>query len=488
MSVTITAQAPDNVFTKRLKITKYSDGRRKVQLSSNILAMIGFEKGTKVVEQNLGWGFGYMVHLSEQMPLIRNVKRIYSREYKTKRNNPFELTFETTSKAILNSIPDDCDYVHVTLSQGKMRFLPLINKVGLRLKNMMQSKDPFSIFSACTSGIDAHAAASEGFTVDHILEYRPNEKRDKNRDLSETGALSVLANLDVKNVFNEDIEKVDVDILDAYYRINPSSLFTISLQCCEFSSLKSKKSREMSFDEGTSTLDMAYDGLRIIDKLQPPAILMEQVEGFVGSDIFKMWDLRLRKWGYRTFYKVIDARDHGGLSPRKRLFHFATTLPVSFDFPEEMQRNVEPIWNHHIDKYLGEPRATVERGKKHLYLGELRDVTHSESIRKGDECGRLRVVDQSSIHFPALTKSQRRMAKDSLYIKYKDRYLMPSLELEAEIMGLPLDFNLSINNQDTTSEILGQAVDWPVYKSIIQKVKQHFSNFLFGVNLKSSIA
>lgn len=476
--ITASINTPD-VFTKILTIIRYQNGTRKVQISSNLLAPLGFEKGVKVIENHEGDSNGYTVRLSKDFPLVTHTKRVYSRTYATRRSNPFELTFETSSKRILSSIPDYVDKVHVTMTYGLLRIVPILNNVAKRIEAFMKRKRPFSIFGACTSGVDLHAAKSEGFDIDSVVEYRPAEARDQGKDRTETGMLSVLSNLEVKQAFNENIEEIDVEMLKAYYDKYPSSLFTISLNCCEFSNLKPESKKKESFEDGTSTLDMAYDGLRIIEKLKPPMVLLEQVGGFwTNSDLGRMWSLRLRRWGYHVYQAVLNGLDYGCNSPRPRFYLFATILPSEFSFPTEEPRRTVPIWNDLVTKYIGEEVTVVERGKQVTYVGSLRDVSHSKSLMDGLLVGRARVIDRDSLYCPSLSRSQSQMAKDSVTIEYDGRLLFPSLEFEAEIMGIPDSFDNSINNCEVASQIHGQSVDYTLYKKIIQSVKGHILSFL----------
>lgn len=458
----VTAIAPSDLATKQLKITQYSDGKRKVQISTNLLQLFGYEKGCKVIENSLGEGLGYVIKKAEQFPLTNKVKQIYSRFYKQRKCNPFETTYETSAKKILDpSIPSHCTHVHITITHEGIYVKPIENLVAERIQKMLTTKDPYSIFGACTSGVDLHAAASQGFNVNSVLEWRPQEKRDK-RDLTETGLMSVLGNVPVKQVFNEDITTVSEDMLDWLTRNSQSTVFTISLQCDDISNVKSNSLKDKSLTDLSSTLDMALDGLRIIKKLKFPMVLLEQVAPFAKSQVGDIWDLRLRKMGYKTYSKVIDARDHDGYSSRKRYFHFATTLPVDFSFPEETARNTEPVWDRLVAKYLP----------------KMRNVTHSKAMQDGLACGRLRTITKDSVSTPTLLKSQQRMAKDSCVVMDGDQIYFPTLEMESEIMGIPEDFNLSMNSATVSSEIIGQGVDYPLYAQIMAKVKEHITSFL----------
>lgn len=86
--ITASINTPD-VFTKVLTIIRYQNGTRKVQISSNLLAPLGFEKGVKVIENHEGDSNGYTVRLSKDFPLVTHTKRVYSRTYATRRSNPY---------------------------------------------------------------------------------------------------------------------------------------------------------------------------------------------------------------------------------------------------------------------------------------------------------------------------------------------------------------------------------------------------------------
>lgn len=458
---TVQVKSPSELATKQLKITQYGEGKRKVQISSNLLELLGWSKGCKVVENSLGLGLGYMIKKAEDSPLAHKVKKIYSRYYKQRKNNPFETTYETSAKRILDvSIPDSCTHVHITITREGILVKPMENLVAARIEKLLKMEDPYSIFGACTSGIDLHAAASQGFTINSVLEWRPQEKRDK-RDLTETGIMSVMGNVEVKQVFNEDITTVSEDMLDWLTQKNQSGLFTISLQCDDLSNVKPKSLKDRDLINTSSTLDMLLDGLRIIKKLKFPMVLLEQVAPFANSQLGDVWDLRLRKLGYQTFSAVIDARDHDGYSSRRRFFHFATTLPNSFSFPEKTPRNTEPVWDKLVSKYLG----------------KMRDVTHSKALQDGLKCGRLRTITRDSISTPTLLKNQQRMAKDSCVVMDGEQIFFPTLEMEREMMGIPSDFNFDVNSGTIASEIIGQGVDYPLYAQIIAKIKEHIQEF-----------
>lgn len=466
----VQVNVPSNLATKNLKVTRYENGKRKLQISSNFLPLFGFEKGKKVIEKSLGKGKGYSIILAnEEDASIAKTKRVYGRTYKRRSNNPFETLTETSNQTLINeSIPHECDSVNVVFKFGILVIKPIINKASERIKKIIDSKTPFSVFAACTSGVDAHITQNAGFQIDSVLEYRPHEKRDKNRDLSETGVMAAIENCKVANVFNEDIYKVNTSQLAQHTQNLQSSLLTISLQCDDFSNAKSKKLKEQSFIEGSSTLDMAYNGLKLIEALEFPMILMENVPNFAKSDIGQMWDLQLRRMGYTTYSSILDARDFGGYTSRSRYFHFATSLPVSFRFPETMPLNTEKLW----DKFIA-PR-----------INDFRDVSHTKTIKEAITSGRLRTLDGNCTYSGSPMKSQSRQAKDSLYIRENegDPFLFPDEQLLKDLMTIPESYTLNSVNGEQATEIIGQSLDGSLYRYIIENIKAHINLFLKKVN------
>ncbi len=463
---TASVHIPSDFMSKRLKITRYACGKRKIQISSNWLPLYLFEQGTPVVENVLAENEGYEVVLAEDAPCKKHQKRIYQRTYAKRTNQPFECLFETTAKRILDvSIPKACDFVHVVFTAGRLVVKPWFNALASRIDAFCKNEEPFSIFAACTSGIDSFCAVQQGFVVNSILERRPQSKRDK-VDLTETGVLTAIGNIQTKHVFNEDINHVDASFVAESVAQAPSSLFTISLECSEFSCVKSSKYKAQALDDLSSSLDMIFDGIRLIDALQPPMILLEQTIGFNANPLGSAWNLRLRRMGYQVYEMTMKASEYGGITHRPRYFSFATSLPYEFVPPVPTPISEEPLWS-----WLVEP-----------FMHKMRDVTHSKSLQDGLKCGRLRIITPQSTVAPTLLRSQRQQCKDSVVVQTEDgRLLWPTLEQERMLMTLPDSFSLDNVAESTASQILGQAVDCMTYTKILQSIRQHISGFLNSI-------
>ena len=200
-----------------------------------------------------------------------------------------------------------------------------------------------------------------------------------------------------------------------------------------------------------------YDALKIIEASNFPYILLEQVPGFMSSEAYAIMETKLRKWGYSVHKNIMDSRDYGGLTSRKRFYMFATSFETDFAWPETVQRNESSIWEEYILSSL--PR--------------LRDVTHSESIQDGAACGRLRVINKDSVCSPTFLKSQDRMAKDSVVVELEGRYYFPDIELMKTLMEIPTSFSTEAVSLSQGCEIIGQSVDFAMHTQIVQSVKHH---------------
>lgn len=470
-AVNLSIYPPSKMATKQLALQHCSDGRRKIRVSTNWLPLFGFEKGTEVVEELIGEGKGLVVRWAKETD--KKTKKVYQRSYPTRRNNPIETQLDIQSQTLLDkAIPADAEFVHVTFTKGRATIVPVTRRQARRIQKAKEAKDLMSAFVACSSGVDMHSLHETGFRIDTLLEYRPNEKRDK-KDLTETGALNAIANVPVKNLINEDIGEIDLVRLAKATSSSPSTLFHLSLQCDEFSPLKAKTLKERALCDLSTSADMVFDALRIIETQEFPAILLENVGGFMDSEANAIFETKLRKWGYRVHKSIMHSPEHEGLTNRKRYYMFATSFDAPFEWPEPQPVREEPIWNEHIAPYLD----------------DLRDVTHSKSIQdgaKGIDGGkpRLRVITPESSRSPTFVKSHDRMNKDSVVVQMPDgRFLFPDASMVQRLMRVPESFNLNSVSKTIATEILGQSIDYTMHTRIIESVKRHLelaSAGLFG--------
>lgn len=449
-----TVYAPETA-TKNLSLQNCSAGRKLV-VSTNWLPLFGFDKDAQTVEEIIGEGKGIIVRLATSSDVKR--KKVYIRSYKNRKNNPLETMLDIRSQSLLDqAFQKDTTSVHITFTHGKITIKPITTRQAKRIQLAKSASDLLSAFVACSAGVDATSLYSEGFRIDSVLEWRPHEKRDNDRDFSETGALNFISNIPVKNLINEDINEVDVGMIAKLVSQSKTTLFNISLQCDDFSNVKAKSLKERSLEDLSTSSDMVYSALRIIEESNFPFISLEQVPGFMTSEAYAIMETKLRKWGYTVYKNIMESRDYDGLTSRKRFYMFATSFDVPFAWPEQAERRTTPIW----DEYIAPA------------LSRLRDVTHSKSIQDGAACGRLRVIDRKSTCAPTFLKSQDRMAKDSVVVQDGDRFLFPDVELMQTLMQFPKSFSTDAVSLSVASEIIGQSVDYGMHHKVVQAMKRH---------------
>ena len=465
----VKVNVPD-IATKQLAFRQRA-GRRVLTISSNLLTLFGFTKGDDVIETSLGKGKGMVIERCYDLFSDAPTKKVYSRTYPRRKNNPLETLLEVSSQKLLNeSFPKECSRVHVRFERGRVTITPLQTVSERGVANAHRA-DPGSTFAALTSGVDLASLRSEGFSVSAILEWRPQESRDKT-DLTETGALCALANSGpLHALFNEDVTSAALNEIEHAMSRNPVMLFHASPQCDDHTPLKAGKLKERHNDEATSSEDMIIDLLNVIERLATPVVLFENVAGMLDSAAYKVASLRLRRWGYTCHEHVGDARLYGGLTSRRRAYVVFTLLDAPFAFEDPFTEREKDAW------------AQVS-----FDLNECRDVSHSKSLQDGKECGRLRRITPQSKSIPTPVKSQARMAKDSIVIEPEDGvFLWPTENQLKRFLGIE-DVDMASVSATIASEIIGQSIDRPHHASILRSLKNHISAWREGVSETSRMA
>jgi DNA (cytosine-5)-methyltransferase 1 len=446
--------------TKSLKLQTFGGDKKKLVVSTNWLPLFGFTKEAFTKEELIGKNKGLRISLVG--PSEEGAKKVYTRTYKSRRNNPHETLLDIRKQSLIQeAFPENCTKVQVVFKYGEILILPVSNKKLEAIEKFKKADDKYSTFLALSSGVDGVSLTRNGFSISTLLEYRPNEKRDKN-DLSETGALNALSNFGVGTLINEDIMDLDLEKLCELTQKSNHTFAHFSPQCDDFSNLKAKSLKEASMEDGSTTIDMVYDVLKIIEAFMFPTLLIENVTGFFeNSDAGRILQARLKRFGYEVHYDQYDARDYGGHTSRVRGFLFASLLGTEFKKPSKVERNCTAIWEEFI-----EPK---------IASGQLRNVSHSVSLQKGIKSKRVRLITRDSLYSSTFAKSQSRCAKDSVYIydEQKGEYYFPTTGLMAELMGIEMDFNAV--GDTIASEIVGQSLCVNTHRSILNSVKEHIA-------------
>lgn len=431
--------------TKQLAIQRTTDQKKKLVISSNFLRLFGFEPGALTREVPLGRGKGFKVELVTHPAPGERLKKVYEREYKRRTNNPLEAMLDIRRQELFDCIPEGTERVHVKFERGVIHITPA--------GEPKKSYQDLRALVCCSSGVDAMQLHKAGFAIAGLVEWRPSEKRDA-RDLTETGIMSSIGNFPVEHVINEDIMTLNLSKLAADLIDTPISLMIASPVCSDFSLVKRTAFKDTHYEDGTSTLDMSYDLLRLVEVFRPATFLIEQVPGYISSDVYKMVSLRMRRWGYKEYSGVYNAPDYGGVTLRKRAYAFFSTLCSGFEF-------------------LPCPPLVTAWSIVEKHLADCRNVTHLKSIRDGARLNLLRTISKSKPFCPTILRSQSRQTKDCIVVEHHGQYFMPSEGLLKDLQGIPEDMDLRMLSKEQSIEVIGQSVDGRMHHRLIDAIKDH---------------
>ena len=87
------------VATKQLKLQNCTAGKKLV-VSTNWLVLFGFKANSRVKEELIGKGKGIRITLVDKDE--SKTKKVYTREYKSRRNNPIETMLDIRSQTLIN--------------------------------------------------------------------------------------------------------------------------------------------------------------------------------------------------------------------------------------------------------------------------------------------------------------------------------------------------------------------------------------------------
>ena len=93
-------------------------------------------------------------------------------------------------------------------------------------------------------------------------------------------------------------------------------------------------------DEGSGTRSsLMYETLRIVEKLKPKYVIWENVKNIISKKHvhnFNNYINRMSELGYKSFYKVLNAKDFGIPQNRERVFTISILDGSDYEFPKPM--------------------------------------------------------------------------------------------------------------------------------------------------------
>jgi len=162
--------------------------------------------------------------------------------------------------------------------------------------------------------------------------------------------------------------------------IPQADIVEVGHPCVAFSKLTKKHSRDLAHPEaGTIFCKL----LAVIEKINPSMVIIENVDGFIGSDTLSI--IKKEMNGYRFEHVMLDAHQYGDIEARKRLCIIAVseglpeislselvppakvTLNPLSSFLEQIPAD-SPLWRkmEHVKRKLDNPNLNF---KNDLYQG-----------------------------------------------------------------------------------------------------------------------
>lgn len=439
------------MLTKELKVQSLPGGR-KLRVSSNLLRPLGFTPETRL---SVKAQRGSLILSADPSGDLK----VHERSYNAGRR-PREAVIEISSqKAIDGLLPPGWDRVHWTFTPSSAVLRPVQPRL-FWIRKQFREVDRLHAFMTLSSGIDARVFQDSGFSITATLDWRPPEARDAGRpDASETGVHTTVVNTPPRFVFNEDISTVDASRVASLLRskVGPIATLSCGLQCDDHSQAKSAKLKQAemaAFLPGAR--ELGYYATKLIEEVQPASVFIENVPGWHGSESQAVLGAVLTRLGYFVQAKVLDAREFGAFTSRRRTYFVASIFP-GFEFPEPTGANAVPLFE-------------ILQSE----IPNMRDVSDKISVQKAKGTHWDRSVPLSSTTCPTVLKSQSRQTKDSLYFKDDaGRVLLPTVNALRSLHGIPDDFRMDHLTQELATEQIGQGVDFPLHGAVAAALRRH---------------
>lgn len=214
-------------------------------------------------------------------------------------------------------------------------------------------------------------------------------------------------------VILKDIRLVSVE--EILEKLNGETLHLLAgcPPCQGFSSIR-RLNRNNNVQDDRN--DLIFEYLRLVEKLMPLTLMMENVPGIINYDPFKGIVLKLKELGYNIKIEVVNVKDYGVPQKRKRMIMVGSLLgDISVASPtgekvtvKDVIGNLEPIETtkdslhkvvaSHTTKVMERIKLTPKNGGSWKDLPiEFKLKCHTaENVGFNDVYGRLRWDDYST--------------------------------------------------------------------------------------------
>jgi DNA (cytosine-5)-methyltransferase 1 len=338
--------------------------------------------------------------------------------------------------------------LQVHIAVGEITLTPSQTDI-LRASRCRNGKEG-SIYSG--GGLLTEAARLAGYQPAFAIEVNPQyaDIYEKNHDVQ---------------MFNLSVEDAPLD------QLPPVELLTLSPPCEPYSVARrrdkitgAKRDRSLP-PEAHPLSDLTIWAAYIIRKLNPATVVIEQAPGYLTSGTGYMIQHFLKRAGYTVEARVLDPRDYGELTGRRRTVIVAHS-GSNFQWPQP-SRATQTFADIRDDESVLQDQYFTAETKPWL-------VNHwNTQIAKGNGFASTQISDDST-SVPCITK--RYMAGQGTGAVVKNtitencwRWL--TLNEIRKLHRIPDSYQLSDTSKTLSGEIIGQGVIVSLFKTIIEATR-----------------
>lgn len=338
--------------------------------------------------------------------------------------------------------------LQVHIAVGEITLTP--SQTDILRANRCRNGKEGSIFSG--GGLLSEAARLAGYQPAFAIEVNPQyaDIYEKNHDVQ---------------MFNLSVEDAPLD------QLPPVELITLGPPCEPYSIARrrdkitgAKRDRSLP-PEAHHLSDLTIWAALVIRKLNPATIVLEQAPGYLTSGAGYMMQHFLRRAGYTVEARVLDPRDYGELTGRRRTVIVAHS-GSDFQWPQPS----------HATQTFADIRHDESKLQDQYFTPETKPwlINHwNTQIVKGNGFASAQISDDST-SIPCISK--RYMAGQGTGAVVKSRttencWRWLTLAEIRKLHRIPDSYRLSNTSKTLSGEIIGQGVIVSLFKRIIEATR-----------------
>lgn len=325
----------------------------------------------------------------------------------------------------------------------------------------------------CRNGKEGSAYSGAGFLSEAARRagYKPAFAIEANPQYAE-----IFENNHDAQMFNLSIEDAPLDQLPAV------ELLTLGIPCEPYSLARrrdrvtgAKRDRSLP-PEAHSLSDLTIWAALIIRKLNPATVIIEQAPGYLTSGAGYMMQHFLKRAGYTVEARVLDPREYGELTGRRRSVIVAHS-GSNFQWPDPSPLS-QTFASIRDDESMLEDQYFTADTKPWL-------VNHwNTQLAKGNGFASAQLSDEST-SVPCISKRYMAGQGTGAVVKHRTRpdcWRWLTLNEIRKLHQIPETYVLSDDSKIVSGEVIGQGVIVSLFQKIIEatwrlgKIQEHIHN------------